>query len=116
MARMQGFFDAFRKEEIAAFFKTVYLPSPSLPLAVTTPTQRTDGNEKSASFETVAPPPATSQGAFPLVQPVKAALYFDSAKGFGEWRILISTRADQDLRQARRRDARLFRIFVKKIK
>ena len=54
--------------------------------------------------------------AYPLVQPMKAALYFDSAEGFGEWRILISTRADQNLRQARRRDAKLFQIFVKKIK
>ena len=116
MVRVQGFFDAFRKEETAAFFKAVYLPSQSLQLAVTTPAQRTDGNVKSASSEPVVPSSAPSQGAFPLVQPVKAALYFDSAKGFVEWRILISTRADQDLRQARRRDAKLFRIFVKKIK
>ena len=54
--------------------------------------------------------------AYPFVQPMKAALYFDSAEGFGEWRILISTRADQNLRQARRRDAKLFQIFVKRIK
>ncbi|KAI0757678.1 hypothetical protein C8Q80DRAFT_1134850 [Daedaleopsis nitida] len=52
----------------------------------------------------------------PPVMPMKAALYFDSADGFGEWRILISTRADRDLRQARRRDAKTFAIFVKKIK
>ncbi|KAI0757677.1 hypothetical protein C8Q80DRAFT_1265551 [Daedaleopsis nitida] len=52
----------------------------------------------------------------PPVLPMKAALYFDSAVGFGEWRILISTRADRDLRQARRRDANTFKIYVKKIK
>lgn len=45
-----------------------------------------------------------------------SALYFDSAEGFGEWRILISTRADRDLRDARRRDYAFFKIIVKKIK
>ncbi|KAF9524672.1 hypothetical protein CPB83DRAFT_909779 [Crepidotus variabilis] len=54
--------------------------------------------------------------AFPMVQPMKAALYFESADGFGEWRILISTRADRDLRDFRRRDKKLFTIIVKKIK
>ncbi|KAH9919767.1 uncharacterized protein BXZ73DRAFT_104875 [Epithele typhae] len=52
----------------------------------------------------------------PPVLPMKAALYFDSADGFGEWRVLISTRADRDLRQARKRDAKMFAIYVKKIK
>ena len=46
---------------------------------------------------------------------MKAALYFDSAEGFGDWRILISTRADRDLRHAQREGAN-FDIFVKKIK
>jgi hypothetical protein len=45
-----------------------------------------------------------------------SALYFESAEGFGEWRILISTRADRDLRDARRRDKKFFTIIVKKIK
>lgn len=54
--------------------------------------------------------------AFPMVQPMKAALYFDSALGFGEWRILISTRADRDLRESRRKDAHFFKIVIKKIK
>ena len=47
---------------------------------------------------------------------MKAALHFDSVQGFGEWRILISTRADRDLRQARRKNPSLFKIIVKKIK
>jgi len=51
-----------------------------------------------------------------MVQPMKAALCFDSAVGFGEWRILLSTRATQNLREARRTDAKLFKIIVKKIK
>ncbi|KAG1854856.1 hypothetical protein DFJ58DRAFT_727835 [Suillus subalutaceus] len=36
---------------------------------------------------------STEQSAYPMVQPMKAALYFDNANRFGEWRILISTEA-----------------------
>jgi hypothetical protein len=55
-------------------------------------------------------------GAYPMVQPMKAALYFDNADGFGEWRILISTEAYRNLREFRRADEKIFRIIVKKIK
>ncbi|KAG1777307.1 hypothetical protein EV702DRAFT_1102293 [Suillus placidus] len=51
-----------------------------------------------------------------MVQPMKAALYFDNADGFGEWRILISTEAYKNLREFRRADEKIFKIIVKKIK
>jgi len=54
--------------------------------------------------------------AYPQVQPMKAALYFDSVEGFGQWRILISGRADRNLREMRKKDKNLFRITLKKIK
>ena len=54
--------------------------------------------------------------AYPQVQPMKAALYFDSAEGFGQWRILISGRADRNLRETKKKDSSLFRITLKKIK
>ena len=57
------------------------------------------------------PPPA-----HPYVQPMKAALYFDSADGFGEWRIWVSKAADTDLRRMRKKSAELFRITLKKIR
>jgi hypothetical protein len=47
---------------------------------------------------------------------ISRALHFDSAEGFGDWRILISTRADSELRDAHRKDAKMFKIIVKKIK
>ncbi|EGN94529.1 hypothetical protein SERLA73DRAFT_114784 [Serpula lacrymans var. lacrymans S7.3] len=47
---------------------------------------------------------------------MKAALYFDSAAGFGEWHVLISTRADRNLRETCRKDKKSFNIIVKKIK
>jgi hypothetical protein len=55
-------------------------------------------------------------GAYPVVQPMKAALYFENVEGFGNWRILISSRADKALRKARTRDPKMFGIFIKKIK
>ena len=54
--------------------------------------------------------------AFPAVLPIKAALYFDSAVGFGEWRLLMSTRATRDLRHARRTNRGTFKIIVNKLK
>ncbi|KAG1889227.1 hypothetical protein F4604DRAFT_1950186 [Suillus subluteus] len=59
---------------------------------------------------------STEQSAYPMVQPMKAALYFDNANGFGEWRILISTEAYKHLRQHRRADQKIFKIIYKKIK
>jgi hypothetical protein len=54
--------------------------------------------------------------AFPMVQPMKAALYFDDIEGFGEWAVLLSTRAQKDMREVRRADGTIFRIVMKKIK
>lgn len=48
--------------------------------------------------------------------PTKAALYFESVEELGPWRILISSRADRDLRALRRGDAKMFRIVMKKMK
>ncbi|KAJ2932243.1 hypothetical protein H1R20_g4868, partial [Candolleomyces eurysporus] len=66
----------------------------------------------SASEEALAD---ITPAAYPCIQPMKAALYFESASGFGDWPILISSRADRDLRGARRSDAKFFRIIMKKI-
>ncbi|EPQ56620.1 P-loop containing nucleoside triphosphate hydrolase protein [Gloeophyllum trabeum ATCC 11539] len=55
------------------------------------------------------------ESAYPIVQPMKAALYFESAKGLGDWHIFVSTRADRDLRAARKKDPDTFKIIAKKI-
>jgi hypothetical protein len=54
--------------------------------------------------------------AFPLVLPMKAALLFDNAEGFGEWRLLMSTRATRDLRHARKTNKATFKIIVNKMR
>ncbi|KAF9242380.1 hypothetical protein BU15DRAFT_43965 [Melanogaster broomeanus] len=58
----------------------------------------------------------TKSSAYPMVQPMKAALYFDNADGFGEWRILIGTDAIKKLREFTNTDKKKCAIVVKKIK
>lgn len=47
---------------------------------------------------------------------MKAALYFDNAEGFGEWRIIIGTNATKNLRELANSDRKKCSIVVKKIK
>ncbi|KIN94542.1 hypothetical protein M404DRAFT_380086 [Pisolithus tinctorius Marx 270] len=58
----------------------------------------------------------TQPSAYPTVQPMKAALYFDNADGFGEWRVLIGTDVTKKLTEFRENDRQKFKIVVKKIK
>ncbi|KAK0440837.1 hypothetical protein EV421DRAFT_1905200 [Armillaria borealis] len=57
---------------------------------------------------------------YPIVQPmmsyVLAALYFDTAEGFGEWTVVISTNADNLLRRAHKKNLTAFNAIVEKIK
>lgn len=95
-------------------FKNVFLPRLNAVAASSEMSDETEASEFPSISEEALP--AEPSSAFPMVQPMKAALYFDSADGFGEWRILISTRADRNLREARNKDANSFRIYLKKIK
>ncbi|SJL05217.1 uncharacterized protein ARMOST_08583 [Armillaria ostoyae] len=52
----------------------------------------------------------------PIVQPMKSALYFDTADGFGSWTIVISTYADNILRRAHKKNPTAFNAIVEKIK
>jgi hypothetical protein len=47
---------------------------------------------------------------------MKTSLYFDDIEEFGEWSILLSTRAQKDLRDAKRAGGTTFWIAMKKIK
>ncbi|KAI9462689.1 hypothetical protein HD554DRAFT_2288449 [Boletus coccyginus] len=63
-------------------------------------------------IEAVKPKPS----AHPKVQPMKAALYFENADDFGEWRIIIGTDATKKLRELAKGDRKKCVIVVKKIK
>ncbi|KAK0475066.1 P-loop containing nucleoside triphosphate hydrolase protein [Armillaria novae-zelandiae] len=67
--------------------------------------------EKNASGAVIELP-----SAYPMVQPMKSALYFDTAEGFGDWIVIISTNADIFLRSTHKKDLSTFNLAVKKIK
>jgi hypothetical protein len=100
----------FRLESLIDTFKRNYIPSSAVEAIVKCP------NVTLASFDQSVETPEEIPVAYPQVQPMKAALYFDNAEGFGQWRILISVRADRDLRKTKKKDTNLFRITLKKIK
>jgi len=54
--------------------------------------------------------------AFPMIQPIMAALYFDDVEGFGQWSILLSTQAQKYLRDVKCTNGAMFQIVMKKIK
>ncbi|KAI0762352.1 hypothetical protein C8Q74DRAFT_1336826 [Fomes fomentarius] len=110
-AILKYYLNIFRNPDLASTFKNTYLP-PVVPEVRPTPAKQMPTDAQPTEL-THAP---ESKGAYPFVQPIKAALYFDSAKGFGQWRILISNGAAQDLRQARRKDPTTFGIIINKIK
>ena len=47
---------------------------------------------------------------------IKAALRFENVEGFGEWRILLSTKAQKYLREVRRGNGTMYEIVVKKMR
>jgi hypothetical protein len=100
----------FRLESLTGAFKRHYIPS------ATEATAKCPSANPADSLDQSVETPEEVPAAYPQVQPMKAALYFDNAEGFGQWRILVSGRADRDLRTTRKKDKNLFRITLKKIK
>lgn len=50
-----------------------------------------------------------------LIQPMRTSLYFDDIENFGEWPVLLSARAQKDLRDINRDDGAIFEIAMKRI-
>ncbi|PBK60033.1 hypothetical protein ARMSODRAFT_966416 [Armillaria solidipes] len=67
-------------------------------------------DEKNASGSAAEP------FAYPIVQPMKSALYFDTVEGFGQWTVVVSSDADNFLRSTHKKDISTFNVTVKKIK
>ncbi|KAG6831649.1 hypothetical protein H0H92_008726 [Tricholoma furcatifolium] len=107
---LKSLLDALRTPKMAQYIQEAFLVTKESPSAVT---EDQPSNQKAQDPVEV---PQLVPTSYPMVQPMKSALYFDTADGFGEWRILVSTRADADLREARRKDRKTFTIIVKKIK
>lgn len=110
MPHSQYYFKILRQPSLAPILKRLYIPERG-PVSNAPPLKI-----KSNATQNVVESAVGIPAAYPLVQPMKAALYFDTADGFGEWRIIISTRADADLRQIRKKNSKLFAIIIEKIK
>ncbi|KAG1851820.1 hypothetical protein C8R48DRAFT_361252 [Suillus tomentosus] len=96
-----------RRTELAGDIKALLLPNVD--------ESAKDAAPEVSSTEDVESP-TTRPKAYQMVQPMKAALYFENADGFGEWRILISTEAYKNLRELRKSEKKTFKIIVGKIK
>ncbi|KAI0286423.1 hypothetical protein BC826DRAFT_1108859 [Russula brevipes] len=105
-----SYLDILRLESLTCAFMRNYIPSAAAG-SIAKEGDALLGNLSDQSVDTPEIP-----AAYPQVQPMKAALYFDSAEGFGQWRIFVSGRADRNLRETRKKDGNLFRITLKKIK
>ena len=100
-----------RQPLVSEIFKSSYM---RIYLANESPA---DEKAPSPEVETVPVAPDQPAGpAFPMIQPMKASLYFEDIEEFGEWAILLSTRALKDLRDVKRSDGAMFRIVMKKIR
>jgi hypothetical protein len=100
----------FRLDSLTDVFKRNYVPSSAIKAIAKC------SSATLASFDQSVETPEKVPVAYPQVQPMKVALYFDNAKVLGQWRILISERADRDLRETKKKDTNLFRSTLKKIK
>lgn len=91
------------------------MPTIALPEESAVPTGTQTPVEIEITFATIEAEPDLPS-AYPAVQPLRAALYFDSPNGFGPWRLVMPQRAEKDLRDARKRDPKLFDIIIKKLR
>lgn len=104
--RLQYYLLVLREPLVSETFRSSYTKTNLSSERISSPTRK----------KLVTGPDLSRSLAFPMIQPMKAALYFDDVEGFGEWSILLSTRAQKDLRDYKRADGAMFRIIMKKIK
>ena len=99
-----------QREGVSDVLKARFLPQPTI-------TNKVLPNASAPEVLTAATEVSkdSSPEAFPIIQPMEAALYFESAKGLGDWMILVASDAIKDLRETHRRNRNLFKIILKKI-
>ena len=105
-----------RKPGISLIIKDIYIPKPTPESEATRKPETAVILNPNSNTVADTPPGATNPSSFPMVQPLRAALHFDSPEGFGEWKVMFPSSAHRDLRDAHRRNPKLFDIVVKKVK
>lgn len=114
----QYYLEILRYPHLRDNFKKAYISDLSHPVASVLPLDTSDSSQDMAivSPEDHTDIPAASQHSSITVTPMKAALYFDSAEGFGAWRILISPGTDTELRLARKKNPSFLKAIIKTLK
>ncbi|KAK7688198.1 hypothetical protein QCA50_008568 [Cerrena zonata] len=108
---LEQYFSSLRDPALFNTIQSVYIPVAFPDPEPDSETPAVAGSDSTEDQHTIPPTPSV----FPMVQPLRAALHFDSPEGFGEWRVMIPSSAHRDLRDAKRRNPKLFKIIVKKI-
>ncbi|EKM60415.1 uncharacterized protein PHACADRAFT_167779 [Phanerochaete carnosa HHB-10118-sp] len=114
-AILTTYLEVLRKPELAEHIHSCYMPIIAPPEESSILADTQDPAEIETTFTTIEVEPDLPS-AYPAVQPLRAALYFDSPNGFGLWRLIMPQRAEKDLRDARKKDPKLFDIIIKKLK
>ena len=95
---------------VSDVLKDRFLPHPSVTSKVVLNASAPEASKAAAEVSKDSNPQA-----FPIIQPMEAALYFESAKGLGDWTILVASDAIKDLRETHKKNRNLFKIILKKI-
>ncbi|KAH8096882.1 hypothetical protein BXZ70DRAFT_944950 [Cristinia sonorae] len=121
LALLQEFFHILRDPALAKTIRDNYINS-ALPVYPQADVEESHESLPSPDSPNNAPtlspltPRQCEAPAYPQVQPLTAALHFNSAQGFGDWRIHITTKAENDLRVLKRKSPDLLEIVLKKMK
>ncbi|THH29327.1 hypothetical protein EUX98_g4868 [Antrodiella citrinella] len=113
---LQSYLQAIRRPELAVLMREVFFVTSSRGEQGGTPDDHVSSSATTNSTAEIISPVPSEGSVYPQVQPLQAALHFDTVDGFGDWNIHITGRAESDLRFFRRRDPKLFDIVLKKIK
>jgi hypothetical protein len=93
-----------------------FLASILTKISATTMTNSSQGVDNTTSAADALSPPTEDSTPGQHFGTLSSVKYFDdSIEGFGEWKVLLSNRCGQHLRQFGRRDAKRFEIIKKKI-
>jgi hypothetical protein len=105
----------FRRRDLYSVFKESYVERKTTLMPNAGESQNKQLPPSSDCPQDAGPSAVTSANFW--VEPPSAAQYFDSISNsdVGDWRVLISTRAERALRDACKGDAETFRIRIKKI-
>ncbi|KAK6977441.1 UvrD-like helicase ATP-binding domain-containing protein, partial [Favolaschia claudopus] len=112
---LDAYLEALRLPAVTAALNAAVLPAESTYSPATEEPLDTEG--AGATQQLDEPPVSEEKVAYTTLPPIKfSSLYRKRAKGFGEWDVNVSPRAESDLRKYTHADRKLFVAIVKKMR